>query len=709
MAPERIAFVLIDGLGDVNEAGLGGRTPLQAAHTPFLDAIAAAGLNGLMDPVAPGLACGSDTAHLSLLGHDPRACYRGRGAFESLGAGLLMDPGDIAFKANFATLDPASGIVLRRRADRRFEAEGPVLCAALDGLPIPGFPELGLRVRYATEHRAGVVIAGPGLTDAITGTDPLRDGLPLLDPAPVEEERGGYGEQGNGAADGSGVEAGGGQGTDAEGNMGGPPGDEPAGPRKERPPPSARSAACYSAAATRAASDAMRAALARHPINAERVSRGLPPANVVLLRGCGARLALPAFPARHGLRGGVAAPTRIIRGLALTLGMAALDVPGGTGDYHTALHAKAQAVAAALSAHRLDLGFLHVKAVDDAGHDGSAAHKAALLGAVDAMVGQLLARLARARLDSGEEGGVGEYTIVVTGDHSTPVATMDHSCEPVPVAIAHLRHVEMGKPSSAQTFGDSVSSFDESAAGAGGLGRFPGSQLMPLIKHFAGHVVAGCVGNKAAVFPLQLLGFEVDAVNTVQFSNHTGYPLWKGKVLSGEELWDLIDAMETNGLLSQYTHLLTGFIGSLSLLHTIHRVLLKLREYNPALVYVCDPVQGDNGQLYVSPDLPPAFRSELTPIATIMTPNQLEAELLTERSIGSVQEALDACAQLHRLGPHTVVITSLDLEPDHVTVLASTTQPQAEGALSTFRILVPRVQAYVTGTGELGGDEYRVK
>ncbi|KAL6784315.1 PDX2 [Auxenochlorella protothecoides x Auxenochlorella symbiontica] len=223
----------------------------------------------------------------------------------------------------------------------------------------------------------------------------------------------------------------------------------------------------------------------------------------------------------------------------------------------------------------------------------------------------------------------------------------------------------------------------------------------PRVLSIQSHVVAGCVGNKAAVFPLQLLGFEVDAVNTVQFSNHTGYPLWKGRVLSGEELWDLIDAMETNGLLSQYTHLLTGFIGSLSLLHTIHRVLLKLREYNPALVYVCDPVQGDNGQLYVSPDLPPAFRSELTPIATIMTPNQLEAELLTKRSIGSVQEALDACAQLHRLGPHTVVITSLDLEPDHVTVLASTTQPQAEGALSTFRILVPRVQAYVTGTGDL--------
>ena len=96
-----------------------------------------------------------------------------------MGAGLAMDPGDIAFKCTFATLDPASGIVLRRRADRRFETLGPLLCAALDGLALPRFPQHAVSVKYATEHRCGVVVRGPGLSDAISGTVPLRDNLPL--------------------------------------------------------------------------------------------------------------------------------------------------------------------------------------------------------------------------------------------------------------------------------------------------------------------------------------------------------------------------------------------------------------------------------------------------------------------------------------------------------------------------------------------------
>lgn len=100
----RVAFVLIDGLGDVSIPRFGYKTPLEAAKVPNLDAIASAGVNGLMDPVEVGLGCGSDTAHLSLLGYDPRVYYRGRGAFESMGAGLAMAPGDIAFKVCFLTL-----------------------------------------------------------------------------------------------------------------------------------------------------------------------------------------------------------------------------------------------------------------------------------------------------------------------------------------------------------------------------------------------------------------------------------------------------------------------------------------------------------------------------------------------------------------------------------------------------------------------------
>lgn len=101
----RVAFVLVDGIGDVSVPSLGGRTPLEAACAPRLDALAAAGVTGLMDPVEPGLACGSDTAHLSLLGYDPRVYYRGRGAFESMGAGLAMAPGDIAFKVGTPFLE----------------------------------------------------------------------------------------------------------------------------------------------------------------------------------------------------------------------------------------------------------------------------------------------------------------------------------------------------------------------------------------------------------------------------------------------------------------------------------------------------------------------------------------------------------------------------------------------------------------------------
>jgi 2,3-diphosphopglycerate-independent phosphoglycerate mutase len=157
----RVVLVLIDGLGDVSVPSLGFRTPLQATPTPTLDALAAAGVCGLLDPVSPGRACGSDTAHLSLLGYDPRECYRGRGAFESMGTGLDMAAGDVAFKCNFATLAPlqpagagadvdesdaaaaaaAAALprtVASRRADRHFEADGRacfapalrVVCAA---------------------------------------------------------------------------------------------------------------------------------------------------------------------------------------------------------------------------------------------------------------------------------------------------------------------------------------------------------------------------------------------------------------------------------------------------------------------------------------------------------------------------------------------------------------------------------------------------
>ncbi|EYU39361.1 hypothetical protein ABFS82_11G093700 [Erythranthe guttata] len=480
-AKRRVAFVLIDGLGDVSLPMFGNKTPLQVANLPNLDAISSAGVNGLMDPVEVGLACGSDTAHLSLLGYDPRVYYRGRGAFESMGAGLAMSPGDIAFKSNFATLDEKTGVVTSRRADRHFEEEGPILCAALDQMKLPNFPQYEVRVRYATEHRCGVVVKGPKLSGNISGTDPLKDNRLLLQVQPLDDSE----------------------------------------------------EAKNTAAVVNELSKEISRILVDHPINETRAAQGKTIANVVLLRGCGIRIEVPEFEKLHGLRPCMVAPTKIIAGLGLSLGIDILEASGATGDYRTLLTSKATAIASALSApfkscpnvfvpgedeHKpgpsdgYDFGFLHIKAIDDAGHDKASIFKAKGLEAVDRAIGQLAKLLWQA-----ETGGDFQYYICVTGDHSTPVEYGDHSFEPVPFALCRLKDfvgavggesrlletsldpfplpkVEPGEnlldgsriqEEKKRAFrGDGVSEFNEVAAARGFLGRFGGSEMMGIIKTF---------------------------------------------------------------------------------------------------------------------------------------------------------------------------------------------------------------------------------
>lgn len=210
----------------------------------------------------------------------------------------------------------------------------------------------------------------------------------------------------------------------------------------------------------------------------------------------------------------------------------------------------------------------------------------------------------------------------------------------------------------------------------------PGSRVLSI----QSHVVRGHVGNKSAVFPLQLLGLDVDAINSVQFSNHTGYPSgFRGEVMSGDQLWSLIEGLESNGLIT-YTHLLTGYIGSKSMLQTITKVLDRLRKHNPDLVYVCDPVLGDAGKLYVPPELVPIYQTEIVRAASILTPNQFEIEQLTGMKINSVADAIAACDHLHEMGPESILITSMDVKNpdgsdcDHLSLIGSTRRVQVEGA-----------------------------
>ncbi|XP_055975211.1 pyridoxal kinase [Sorex fumeus] len=224
------------------------------------------------------------------------------------------------------------------------------------------------------------------------------------------------------------------------------------------------------------------------------------------------------------------------------------------------------------------------------------------------------------------------------------------------------------------------------------------------------HVVRGYVGNRAAAFPLQVLGFEIDAVNSVQFSNHTGYAHWKGQVLNSGELHELYEGLRLNQV-NQYDYVLTGYTRDKSFLAMVVDIVRELKQQNPRLVYVCDPVMGDKwdgeGSMYVPEDLLPVYRDKVVPVADIITPNQFEAELLSGRKIRNQEEALQVMDVLHSMGPDTVVITSSDLPSprgsDYLTALGSQRIRNPDGSVVTERIRMDmhRVDAVFVGTGDL--------
>uniref|UniRef100_A0A8C1VGK1 Pyridoxal kinase n=1 Tax=Cyprinus carpio TaxID=7962 RepID=A0A8C1VGK1_CYPCA len=220
------------------------------------------------------------------------------------------------------------------------------------------------------------------------------------------------------------------------------------------------------------------------------------------------------------------------------------------------------------------------------------------------------------------------------------------------------------------------------------------------------HVVRGYVGNKSASFPLQVLGFEVDSINSVQFSNHTGYSHWKGQVLTADELHVLYEGIKLNNV-NHYDYVLTGYTRDTSFLEMVVDIVQELKRANPNLVYVCDPVLGDHGSMYVPQNLHPVYKNKVVPVADIITPNQFEAELLTGKNISTEKDAVEVMDLLHKMGPDTVVITSSDLPPrlgDRFLVSFGSQRilmPDGTRKTQRIRIEVPKVDAVFVGTGDL--------
>ncbi len=362
-------LIIADGLGG-RPSDIDGRTCLEAAKTPHLDALAARGALGLLDPIGPGVRPGSDTAHLSLLGYDPYAVYTGRGVFECLGVGLNVREGDICFRANFATvLDTDQGLCLADRRAGRLDSGQEELEEALNAIQLTETPGVQAIFRASTQHRGALILRGERLSRHVSETDAHRVDALVLDACPSDSD-----------------------------------------------PSSARTATVVNEFTRRSYQ-----ALQSLPINHRRLADGKPPANIVLLRGASTCPHLESIESMYGVRGAVVAGGALYRGVALACGMSTIDVPGATGGLDTDLGAKAQATLETLGLN--DYVFLHVKGTDNAGHDQNAEAKVAFIERIDA---ELIAPLA-------ETLDWASTHMAVTGDHTTPIDYGDHTAEPVPI------------------------------------------------------------------------------------------------------------------------------------------------------------------------------------------------------------------------------------------------------------------------------------
>jgi len=209
----------------------------------------------------------------------------------------------------------------------------------------------------------------------------------------------------------------------------------------------------------------------------------------------------------------------------------------------------------------------------------------------------------------------------------------------------------------------------------------------------------GHVGNASAVFPLQRLGAEVWSINTVQFSNHTGYGHWTGQVYSGESVRELVDGIAARDVLKRCDAVLSGYMGDAAIGAAILHAVDRVRQANPNAVYCCDPVIGDTDTgVYVRPGIEEFLRDAALPQADIATPNRFEVERLTGLDCSTLEQAKVAVASLAAgmRGLRCVLMTSLETETtpgDHIDMMV------AEAGV--FHLLrTPRLPVSVNGAGD---------
>lgn len=400
----KYAIVIPDGCADEPQESLGGKTPLQAAKLPNMDRIARMGVVGRSNNVPQPLTPASDVATLSLFGYDPLVVYTGRAPLETAAMGIPLGPNDWAIRCNLVHVD--NGEMRDFTAGHIGSDEGRALIEAIEKNLGGALPGGAGRLEFhaGVSYRNILVFRGEGAT------------------APFASD------------------------TKTQ-----PPHDVPDKPVVDHLPKGPGAALLIDLM------ERSKPILAAHPANKARVATGKRPATQIWLWGQGKAPRLTPFAQQYGKRGAIISAVDLVRGVGVLLGWKRIDVPGATGYLDTDYAAKGRYGVAALAEH--DLVCVHVEAPDEASHEGRVDAKIAALEEIDRhVVGPLLEALP----------GHGEWRILVSPDHRTPLRTRAHAYGDVPFAVAGTSVKPLGQ----QTY-------DEVVAAASSLAFARGYKMMP--------------------------------------------------------------------------------------------------------------------------------------------------------------------------------------------------------------------------------------
>ena len=397
----KYAIIIPDGCADEPQESLGGKTPLQAAHTPNMDAIARQGVVGRANNVPAHLPPGSDVANLSLFGYDPNEYFTGRAPLEAAAQGIELGPDDWAIRCNLVTVEnetmrsfTAGHISTEEATELLATAQKELIGPEYEGVLqfVPGVSYRNLLLFRGTKKQAPFSNA--------TRATPPHD---LTDKSVAN--------------------------------------DLPSGPGSE----------LLNDLMTRS-----RELFADHKLNIARRAAGKPAATNVWLWGLGRTPRLTPFEQLHGKRGAMITAVDLLRGLAALIGWERIEVPGATGYLDTDYAAKGRYAVDALA--NTDVVCVHIEAPDEASHEGRADAKIKALEEIDAKIVAPLHEALRTH---------GDYRILVSPDHPTPVRTKTHSHGFVPLTIC-----------GAGIAPDAASTYDEPTAGQSSLAFDEGWRMM---------------------------------------------------------------------------------------------------------------------------------------------------------------------------------------------------------------------------------------